>query len=144
MRDRLNAKSNTASRFAHSHLSFPSKWQHGISIFAWRHSVGTFHVGRLSRSARMALAATGNHTCRWNRSSPGARASDVATLACITSGIWPTHRDTVLLNTSFNLAESRLSIGRLKVLDIPALQDRCSVAGGTRVMKRTSAWQKLK
>jgi len=49
----------------------------------------------------------------------------------------------VLLNTSFNLAESRLSIGRVEGYSTFL---RCKidvlVAGGTRVMKRTSAMAK--
>src|SRR5216684_1796048 len=43
----LTAKSNTANRFALSHLSFPSKWQRAISIFllaarAWHISCRAF------------------------------------------------------------------------------------------------------
>jgi len=74
----------------------------------------------------MAVAAAGNHARGWHRPSAGAGGSDGTTPARIAGGIWTAHwhpgaAQHIVQSGGGTDGQS----GSRRVLDIPALQDRC-------------------
>src|ERR1044071_3535236 len=91
---------------------------------SWWHPLGAVHVGSVSGSTRMEVAAPRDHTCRRDGTSPGAGASDGTTPARIARSIRAAHRDTRAAQYILQSGgrTDRPSRGR-RVFDIPPCED---------------------